>query len=117
MAEPTTHAELSAFNDGWLDAWTRKDIAAIAAMYTEDCAFMDSATAQGLYGRAALVGSFERLFPLMPDWRYRSDELWAIPGGKRRVLYSPTYLAQTVGHETKYVRTYGHNPDLRKDTL
>ena len=81
MAEPTTHAELSAFNDGWLDAWTRKDIAAIAAMYTEDCAFMDSATAQGLSGRAALVGYLERLFPLMPDWRYHSDELWAIPGG------------------------------------
>ncbi len=46
-----------------------------------------------------------------------AEALWAIPDGKRRVLYSPTYLAQTVGHETKYVRTYGHNPDLRKDTL
>lgn len=32
-----------------------------------------------------------------------------IPEGKRRVLYSPTYLAQTVGFETKYVRTYGQN--------
>lgn len=33
--------------------------------------------------------------------------LASIPEDKRRVLYSPTYLAQTVGYETKYVRTYG----------
>jgi hypothetical protein len=33
----------------------------------------------------------------------------AIPDGRRRVLYSPTYLLQTVNFETKYVRTYGSN--------
>ncbi|MBU6267464.1 MAG: nuclear transport factor 2 family protein [Sphingomonadales bacterium] len=77
----TTHAELSAFNDAWLDAWTRKDIPAIAAMYTEDCRFMDAATARGLAGRAALEGYLGRMFPVVPAWRYWSDELWAIPGG------------------------------------
>lgn len=41
-----------------------------------------------------------------------SEALQAIPDGKRRVLYSPTYLLQTVNYETKYVRTYVHNPDL-----
>ena len=81
MAELTTHAELVAFNDAWLDGWTRKDIAGIAAMYTDDCDFMDAGTAKGLAGRAALVGYLEKLFPLMPDWRYRADALWVIPGG------------------------------------
>ena len=77
----TTHADLAAFNESWLDAWTRKDIAAIAAMYAPDCRFMDAGTDKGLSGRAALVGYLERLFPMMPEWRYYSDELWVIPGG------------------------------------
>jgi len=81
MAELSRHTELAAFNDAWLDAWTRKDIAGIAAMYTQDCAFMDAGTAKGLTGRAALVGYLEKLFPMMPEWRYRSDELWVIQGG------------------------------------
>jgi len=81
MSVMISHAELVGFNDRWLDAWTRKDIPAIAAMYTEDCAFMDSGTAKGLSGRTELVGYLERLFPAMPEWHYRSDELWVIPGG------------------------------------
>ena len=81
MPVDMTRAQLCAFNDRWLAAWSAKDIAAIAAMYAEDCAFMDAATARGLSGRAALTGYLERLFPAMPEWTYRADELWAIPGG------------------------------------
>lgn len=55
------------------------------------------------FSHEPLVENYEENFEQMMD---------AIPDGKRRVLYSPTYLAQTVGHETKYVRTYGHNPNL-----
>lgn len=73
--------ELAALNDEWLDAWTRKDIARIASMYTEDCQFMDSATAKGLKSRAVLVAYLEKMFPMMPAWRYRSDMLWPIAGG------------------------------------
>jgi ketosteroid isomerase-like protein len=76
-----THEELRAFNDEWLQAWTDKDVVKIASMYTEDCAFMDAATAQGLQGRAALIAYLESLFPRMHAWTYRSDELWVIPGG------------------------------------
>lgn len=76
-----TQDELEAFNAEWRQAWTDKDIPRIAAMYAEECSFMDAATAGGLRDRAALVGHLEKLFPVMPEWTYRADELWPIPGG------------------------------------
>lgn len=73
--------QMAAFNEEWLDAWTRKDIPQIAALYTEDCSFMDAATVKGLEGRAALVAYLEKIFPAVPQWHYRSDTLWPIDGG------------------------------------
>lgn len=76
-----TLEEMNALNAEWLQAWTGKDIARIASMYSEDCDFMDAATATGLKGRAALAAYLEKLFPAMPEWKYVADELWQIPGG------------------------------------
>ncbi len=50
------------------------------------------------FGHAPVIESHEAGF---------SEAMAAIPEGRRRVLHSPTYLAQTVGYETKWVRTYG----------
>jgi len=74
-------SDLRRFNDAWLDAWTNKDVDRGVGMYAEDCRFMDSATAQGLSGRKELRRYLEQMFPVVPTWRYRSDELWPIPGG------------------------------------
>lgn len=76
-----TLEDMTEFNGQWLKAWTDKDIARIASMYSEDCSFMDAATAGGLKGRAALVGYLEKLFPAVPEWTYAPDDLWQIPGG------------------------------------
>lgn len=76
-----TLEEMTDLNAEWLEGWTDKDIAKIAAMYSEDCSFMDAATAAGLKGRAALIAYLEKLFPAMPEWSYSADEIWTIPGG------------------------------------
>lgn len=76
-----TTDELNAFNAAWLQAWTDKDIARIAAMYAADCSYVDGANAAGLSGRAALVTYLERLFPHLPEWKYVPDELWPVADG------------------------------------
>lgn len=76
-----TEDELNKFNAAWLQAWTDKDIAAIAAMYASDCSYFDGANASGLTGRAALVAYLEALFPQLPEWRYTPDQLWPVDGG------------------------------------
>lgn len=73
--------ELNAFNRAWLRAWTDKDIGRIAAMYAEDCSYVDGANAAGLAGRAALTGYMEQLFPHLPEWKYEPDALWPVEGG------------------------------------
>lgn len=76
-----TRDELNAFNRAWLRAWTDKDIGRIAAMYAEDCSYVDGANAAGLAGRAALAGYMEQLFPHLPEWQYKPDALWPVEGG------------------------------------
>ena len=76
-----TPGELEAFNAAWLQAWTDKDIPRIAAMYAQDCSYVDGANAAGLTGRAALVAYLEKLFPHLPEWRYAPDALWPVEGG------------------------------------
>ncbi|MBV1687341.1 nuclear transport factor 2 family protein [Novosphingobium sp. G106] len=76
-----TQGELEAFNAIWLQAWTDKDIGGIAAMYAEDCSYVDSANPGGLTGRGALVAYLEKLFPHLLEWRYSPDELWLVKGG------------------------------------
>lgn len=76
-----TQSELEAFNATWLQAWTDKDIAGIAAMYAEDCSYVDGANPAGLTGRAALTAYLEKLFPHLPEWHYAPDQLWPVEGG------------------------------------
>lgn len=76
-----TTDELNAFNAAWLQAWTDKDIARIAAMYADDCSYVDGANATGLTGRAALSAYLEKLFPHLPEWNYLPDELWPVAAG------------------------------------
>ncbi len=58
---------------------------------------------------AELVTNFSQE-PMIESHEQGFDQaMESIPEGKRRVLYSPTYLMQIVNHETKYVRTYGQN--------
>jgi len=76
-----TLEETEEFNAGWLDAWTAQDVARIALFYSEDCLFMDSSTAGGLKGRAALIAHLDALFPRLPDMTYSADTVWLINGG------------------------------------
>lgn len=76
-----TQVDLEAFNATWLQAWTDKDIAGIAAMYAENCSYVDGANPGGLTGRAALVAYLEKLFPHLPEWHYAPDQLWPVAGG------------------------------------
>ena len=73
--------EKSTFNDRWLQAWTDKDIPALEAMYAADCTYNDASTANGLTGRAALIGYLHAMFPRVPAWRYEPDAIWEIEGG------------------------------------
>jgi hypothetical protein len=76
-----TLSEIEALNAAWLQAWTDKDAAAVAAFYSEDCVYKDAQTAAGLIGRAALKGYLEALFAATPAMAYRADAVWAIDGG------------------------------------
>lgn len=76
-----TLQQKSAFNDEWLQAWTDKDVAKIASMYAADCDYFDGANSGGLKGRAALTVYLEKLFPVLPEWKYTPDEIWEIDGG------------------------------------
>ncbi|MCW1428328.1 nuclear transport factor 2 family protein [Novosphingobium sp. JCM 18896] len=76
-----TQEDLERFNIAWLKAWTDKDVPGIAAMYAEDCSYVDGANAGGLTGRAALTAYIGNLFPHLPDWHYAPDALWPVEGG------------------------------------
>ena len=76
-----TPQEIAAFNAAWLQAWTDKDAAGVAAFYTEACVYKDAQTAAGLSGRAALTAYLESLFAATPAMAYTPDEVWPVPGG------------------------------------
>lgn len=76
-----TLAEMEAFNDDWLAAWTAKDVPRLVAFYSEDCVYMDPQTSGGLSGRGALRAYLEGLFAATPPMTYAPDAVWAIEDG------------------------------------
>ncbi len=62
------------FAQAWLPAWTGNDPGRLAAFYSEDAFYLDPAVPQGLRGRPALLGYFERLLARNPAWVWTQIE-------------------------------------------
>jgi hypothetical protein len=70
-------AEARAFAARWLPAWTGNDPQHLVGFYADDAFYLDPAIPQGVTGRAALLGYFQKLLARYPDWVWTQIE--AIP--------------------------------------
>lgn len=76
-----TAADLEAFCDAWLEAWTGNRPEALLAFYAEDARYSDPARPHGLKGRAELRPYFVKLLGSNPEMVWTRERLWPIAGG------------------------------------
>ena len=74
--------------DRWVDAWNRRDLRGLLALYAEDAEFhspfvtlMSSVTAPALRGKAALEAHFEASWAVGPRGRMALEDVHLIDGG------------------------------------
>jgi hypothetical protein len=74
-------AELMAFCQRWLEAWTGNRPEELIKYYSPDAQYRDPARPQGLVGREALLGYFRRLLAANPAWVWVPLEVQATERG------------------------------------
>ena len=72
-----TREEARAFALQWLPAWTGNKPKELAAYYSEDAFYSDPGIPNGVEGKEALLGYFQKLLAQNPDWVWTQIE--AIP--------------------------------------
>src|SRR4051812_22628559 len=70
-----TREEVIAVVTQWLDAFSRHDVAALAALYAEDCVVESPLAAGAVKGRAANANVFRTFFESFHDVTLAPDEL------------------------------------------
>ena len=69
-----TREEARAFALRWLPAWTGNNPSELAAYYSEDTFYCDPGIPNGVKGRKALLGYFQKLLAQNPDWVWTQIE-------------------------------------------
>ena len=72
-----TREEARGFSLRWLPAWTGNKPKELAAYYSEDAFYSDPGIPNGVEGKEALLGYFQKLLSQNPDWVWTQIE--AIP--------------------------------------
>ncbi len=72
-----TREEARGFSLRWLPAWTGNKPKELAAYYSEDAFYSDPGIPNGVKGKEALLGYFQKLLAQNPDWVWTQIE--AIP--------------------------------------
>jgi steroid delta-isomerase-like uncharacterized protein len=72
-----TREEAREFASRWLPAWTGNKHEKLAAYYSEDTFYSDPGISNGVKGKEALLGYFQKLLAQNPDWVWTQIE--AIP--------------------------------------
>lgn len=69
-------ADLAAFNDDWLDAWSEKDVRRLLGFYADDVLYIDPQVPHGVRGHDDLGGYLSGLFAATPPMRYKAEIIW-----------------------------------------
>lgn len=73
--------DIEKYNADWLDAWSRKDTAALLTFYSENVTYKDNQVPGGISGHAALRAYLDGLFAAVPPMEYVPETTWLIAGG------------------------------------
>lgn len=65
----------------WLPAWTGNRPEKLLAFYSSDTFYLDPAVPEGLKGKPALRGYFEKLLARNPDWVWTQLEAFPMEDG------------------------------------
>ncbi len=76
-----TREEAREFALRWLPAWTGNKPKELAAYYSEDVFYSDPGIPNGVKGRQALLGYFQKLLAQNPDWVWTQIEAITMEDG------------------------------------